>query len=898
MAKAQSAMEYLATYGWAILIIAVVSALLYLYSSTPSTIVPTKCVFVSGVYCKAMVLGTNTVTHATTIALFLTNSQPYPLANPYLFAQLNGANTTGVACTPKYVSQSGSIVCVLGLPSKTSLGQFLSGKLYLNATYCGLQANYSQANMCSGAPRETYAGSFNSHIEPLIDTNTVITLTVANATQPANGALDLLTATVKLLGYPLSGASVNFTANVPGYTISPNLTTTNTTGIALSHISGTTSGSVLVTASYAGLVSNVVVQFVPTVNVKFNVNFPYCASAGQIITIDGIAYTCSQITSTTFPWLPNSPHQCDLTNPVVVNSLIRAQCTISTGSGSVCEAATNTTFTINCTTQYLLTMTAGTGGSVLPATNWYNTNTVVPISQSANSGFLFTGWTGTGTVSYTGASSSASVTMNSPVSETSAYTTNVVFTESGLPGGTSWAVTFNGVTLPSTGTTIMFNNLAPASYSWTTNTGIACGTGCQYAPSTSSGSVSTVSGSASQPVSYTTQYFLTMAAGSNGAVSPSSGWYNTGSTPTITGTPNSGYSFVSWSGTGAGSYTGATNPTTITVNSATSETGSFAFVTTSNPLCGNYAGDVVYSSGSTLTCNVIAGNSITINNGITVNVHGFYMEANNTFTNKGTITDSYDLGSGGGGGGGGGLAGPTGGGTSNGNTGTNGIAGGAGKSRTSKYLSQTLTGGHGGSGGGGGGSGAFSCATTFYGYVETGPGGGGGSGGNGGGIIEIYAGNFLNQGTLNAAATSGGTGGTGAGASYGNPLNSCAAAGSGGGGAGTGGNGGMILIGYASSITLGTALVSAGSNGAAGTGGTGAGQSGSDCSVSWTSGGSGGTVSGGGGGGGTISRCGSLGTAKGGYGGNGACGGSPAGNGCTGSPSPTAGSVLTLAWSH
>ncbi|MDE1832954.1 MAG: hypothetical protein KGH58_00875, partial [Candidatus Micrarchaeota archaeon] len=287
--KAQSSLEYISTYAWAITVVVIIAALLYLFSSLPSTAPPAKCTFISGVYCDAMVVQTNSLTHQTTMALFLTNSQPYPMANPNLFAKINGKNTTSIPCSPNYVLAGGSLVCTLTLPSLTSLGQFLAGQLYLNATYCALQANYSQANMCSGAPRETYSGSFNSHVEPLIGTNTVITLTARNSTQPANGALDPLTATVKLLGYPLHGATVNFTANLPGYTISPNFTTTNTTGAALSQISGTKPGNVLVSAWYNGQPANTVIQFVPSVNVRFAVTgFPYCSSAGQIITIDGV----------------------------------------------------------------------------------------------------------------------------------------------------------------------------------------------------------------------------------------------------------------------------------------------------------------------------------------------------------------------------------------------------------------------------------------------------------------------------------------------------------------------------------------------------------------------------------------------------------------------------------
>ncbi|MDE1832955.1 MAG: hypothetical protein KGH58_00880, partial [Candidatus Micrarchaeota archaeon] len=469
MAKAQSAVEYLTTYGWAILIIGIITTILYLYSTTPTTIVPTTCVFVSGTYCNAMVVGSNSTTHATTVALFLTNSQPYPIAKPYLFAQLNGANTTQAKCSPDYVIQAGSMVCVLNLPVKTSFGQFLAGRLYLNATYCGLNVSYSRANLCSGAPRETYTGKFTSHVEPLIGTNTTITLTARNSTQLANNAKDPLIATVKLLGYPVHGATVNFTANVPGYAISPNYTTTNTTGQALSYISGTKTGNVLVTAAYAGISANTTIQFVPAFSIRFNVNWPYCSSAGQIITIDGVPYTCSQLSSSTLAWGSGTTHSCSINNPVTVNSLIRGVCSITSGSvGSVCTASANTTIAINCTTQYFLTMAASpsSAGSVLPASSWYNQSMVVGISQSANSGFQFNGWTGNGTVSYAGASSSASVTMNSPITETSSYVTNVVFTESGLPGGTQWSVTLNGNTIQSTGTTITYYGLVPGSYPW------------------------------------------------------------------------------------------------------------------------------------------------------------------------------------------------------------------------------------------------------------------------------------------------------------------------------------------------------------------------------------------------------------------------------------------------
>jgi hypothetical protein len=70
-------------------------------------------------------------------------------------------------------------------------------------------------------------------------------------------------------------------------------------------------------------------------------------------------------------------------------------------------------------------------------------------------------------------------------------------------------------------------------------------------------------------------YSLTMTPGSGGTVSPSSGNYLTGNTVTITATPNTGFAFTGWTGTGTGSYTGLSNPANIVMNGNIGETASF-----------------------------------------------------------------------------------------------------------------------------------------------------------------------------------------------------------------------------------------------------------------------------------------------------------------------------------
>ena len=259
--RSQAALEYLTTYSWVILIIAIVAVLFYLYIKVPSTL-PSSCTFISGFYCTDIVLQSNAITHNTLLTVALSNAQAYAIANPKLFVSISAANTTTFACSPNFVLPGGGILCTANVPISTNLGTLLAGDLYLNATYCGLLGNYIYTGNCIGAPRETYHGTFTGHTEAQISTTSTLTLNALNATQYANNAKDPITATVKLNGYPVEGATVNFTVNSIAYTISPALINTNSFGMALSYVWGTTIGSVLVTAKYASLSNSITIQFV------------------------------------------------------------------------------------------------------------------------------------------------------------------------------------------------------------------------------------------------------------------------------------------------------------------------------------------------------------------------------------------------------------------------------------------------------------------------------------------------------------------------------------------------------------------------------------------------------------------------------------------------------------
>jgi hypothetical protein len=84
----------------------------------------------------------------------------------------------------------------------------------------------------------------------------------------------------------------------------------------------------------------------------------------------------------------------------------------------------NTTYTAAFQRQYFLTMSAGTGGRVTPASGWKNSGATVSISATPRRGYSFNNWSGSGPGSYSGTNNPASITMGGPITETATFIHN------------------------------------------------------------------------------------------------------------------------------------------------------------------------------------------------------------------------------------------------------------------------------------------------------------------------------------------------------------------------------------------------------------------------------------------------------------------------------------------
>ncbi len=266
--------------------------------------------------------------------------------------------------------------------------------------------------------------------------------------------------------------------------------------------------------------------------------------------------------------------------------------TVTTASFTYTVPASPETVTATYQQQYQLTMalTPSGAGTTDPAagTSWENFGASVPISVAQNSGFMFTSWTGAGSGSYTGTSSSSSVTMNAAITETANF--DVAITVTSSPAGTGY-VTVDSV---STGTPQGYNWNPGDTHALAAISPVSCGSGCQYVfQSWSSPSIGTV---ATQTFTYTVpstpetvtanfqqQYQLTMAVNpsGDGTTSPSVGVaFENAGTVSISATANGGNAFTGWTGSGTGSYTGAGNPSSVTMNGPITETADFVSTVT------------------------------------------------------------------------------------------------------------------------------------------------------------------------------------------------------------------------------------------------------------------------------------------------------------------------------
>jgi len=236
------------------------------------------------------------------------------------------------------------------------------------------------------------------------------------------------------------------------------------------------------------------------------------------------------------------------------------------------------------------------------------------VTANVPSGYIFTGWSTSGSVTVASSTStSTTATVSGPGSITANFQQSTysytVYVSGLLSGSTTVYLDGSPKVALSNGQSYTFTGLS-GSHTVSVDNPVSGGSGVRYYCSQPS---ITISGQGSYTFTYVTQYYLTMQANpsNGGTVSPSSGWYNSGQQVQISASQASGWSFVSWTGSGSGSYSGSNNPATITMNGPITETANFQQVVTpslSVQVSANPS-SITTSQSSTITVTVTSGGS-------------------------------------------------------------------------------------------------------------------------------------------------------------------------------------------------------------------------------------------------------------------------------------------------
>ncbi|MGI0139796.1 MAG: InlB B-repeat-containing protein [Thermoplasmata archaeon] len=375
---------------------------------------------------------------------------------------------------------------------------------------------------------------------------------------------------------------------------SSNYTAVAATGYAFAGWSGTGSGSVsslapTITVSPNAPVTEVAsfVRVIPTWTVNVTAaglpsGQPFTVGVGNLSYSGSVAFAVGGLLSGNY----------SVSAPTVVpNGTVGVRYVVSSITSTLPYSAgsliveSNGTLTVHYAVEYTLTISTGPDGSVSPAagTSWQESGATVSLTATPSTGYLSTGWVGTGIDSVTSSAPSITLNLSGPITESASFvlrptippqTYNVTVAPTGLPAGLQWSVSTGAMGVQGSGALVLSG--LNGTYVLAVPT-VTPALGIRYVPSNSGSFTVDATSNMSVNVTFTEQFFVTVSSSIGGTVGPASAWVNSGTSIALTALANStGYVFSNWTGSGPGAYTGTVENRTITPTGAVSEIAAFS----------------------------------------------------------------------------------------------------------------------------------------------------------------------------------------------------------------------------------------------------------------------------------------------------------------------------------
>jgi hypothetical protein len=213
------------------------------------------------------------------------------------------------------------------------------------------------------------------------------------------------------------GVAVAYTSN-PGLNLpGAGASTINGALAPLSFGAGALSGPVPRFADMSVAAASFTIAVCGANSVQITVN---CNPSGRLFTVDGTGYSTPQ----TFSWTAGSAHTIATASPQAGTFGTQYVWTSWSDGGAMSHSVTTpgsaTSYTATFNTQYLLTTAAGIGGTISPASGYYNAAQVVVVSAGTGVGYRFAGFSG----DLSGVTSPQTLTMIGPKSVAASFLPN------------------------------------------------------------------------------------------------------------------------------------------------------------------------------------------------------------------------------------------------------------------------------------------------------------------------------------------------------------------------------------------------------------------------------------------------------------------------------------------
>ncbi len=156
--RSQSSIEFLTTYGFLFLILAIVFSVLFFVAKAPATSIQTSCTAFAGPTCNFANLYSNTNSGYSVLTVVLANSQPVPI-NITSFSATISSNTFTGNCTPTFLYPGQWATCAAETNAAYTGTGPIDGFYTLHALFCN--SGFGSANQANCAyEKVTYSGSF------------------------------------------------------------------------------------------------------------------------------------------------------------------------------------------------------------------------------------------------------------------------------------------------------------------------------------------------------------------------------------------------------------------------------------------------------------------------------------------------------------------------------------------------------------------------------------------------------------------------------------------------------------------------------------------------------------------------------------------------------------------